>query len=157
MDKVERIADQVAAQHGRDPWRIADAIGLPVFQLRLPGRYREVYFGDGGDDGSGAVVVAPDASQREARTLLAHGLGHHFLHTGNRLASGSTAAVWFRSNERQADDFAACLLICGRRLRNCLEQVDPPGASELGELFDVEAGLLARRMQLLGRPGAKAT
>jgi len=150
MTRVERVAEWVAARHGRDPWRIAQAIELPIYEMPLPGKYREVYFAERGPGAARAIVLAPGATTAEGRELLAHGLAHHFLHAGNRLFR-TFGPSWHQTNEREADDFAACLLVPGARLAALLSELDPPSTWELSERFDVGEGLVARRAQLLQR------
>jgi len=45
------------------------------------------------------------------KELIAHALGHHFLHTGNHLAVSSGTYSWDKLQERQADVFTAYLLM----------------------------------------------
>lgn len=146
MSRPQRVAEQTADRHGRDPWAVAESLGIPVYRMRLPSRYREVYFDTGAVR---AIVICPDASVVETRELLAHGLAHHLLHAGNRLGAGP--AGWFHANEREADDFAATLLVPTDRLRAAISSVDAPCLWDLALQFQVSEHMIRRRLRLLGR------
>jgi enoyl-CoA hydratase/carnithine racemase len=147
---AERLAQRVVSDYGRDPWLVAAAIDLPVYEADLPGRHRELYIEERRPGGVRALALAAAAEPMEARELLAHGLAHYFLHVGDRL-TGRSRAIWSGRHEREADDFAACLLIDGGALAQALRRFDPPTAWELCEQFSVSAALLERRMGLLAR------
>lgn len=148
MTYVERAAKSVVTRYGRDPWAVADAIGLAVYEMPLPGKYRELYIGGKRQGGGRAIVLAPNLTAADARALLAHGLGHHFLHTGNRLHPGARRVGFIRS-ERQADDFAAYLLVPPLELTRRLSEIDAPDAYELADHFTVPLEVVARRVSLL--------
>jgi Zn-dependent peptidase ImmA (M78 family) len=144
---AERLAQSVARAYGRDPWQIANAIDLPVYRERLPGSHRELYIEEHRPFGLRALVIAAEADAREARELLAHGLAHAFLHVGDRL-TGRSRAIWSGRHEREADDFAACLLIDPEALEAAARRLDEPSRWELSEQFDVSEALIDRRLHL---------
>ena len=78
----------------------------------------------------------------ERRYLIAHALGHHFLHAGYFL-NLSTRREWWEamSKEGQADRFAA-LLLCPDSAR----PVDGTELWEAAELLEVPESLVLRRM-----------
>ena len=43
--------------------------------------------------------------------MIAHSLGHHFMHDGNQVWLRGHDAVWNRKQEHQAEEFAAFLTI----------------------------------------------
>jgi Zn-dependent peptidase ImmA (M78 family) len=148
MSLVERTASQTLAHHGSDPWKVAGALGVGVFRDRLPVPHREIYFSL--DTGQSGIIVAADAGRREAQELIAHGLAHHLLHAGNRI-SDLNGAIWSGRNEREAEDFAACLLVPEQQLRWELDVLDQPSMEEVADKFGVSEGLLRRRLSLLRR------
>lgn len=141
-----RRATRIADRHGRDPWKVAKALRLPVYRLRLPRPHRELYVELRGH--VAGLVIAADAGEREARELLAHGLAHHLLHVGDRV-TGRSRALWSGAHEAQADDFAAYLLVSDEDLAG-LVNVDDEGAlrAELVERCGVSPKLARRRLRL---------
>ena len=145
---AERVASRLAMTYGPDPWQIARGMELPVFRRPLPPAAREVYFEFGNEPGDRGLVVSAEADPREARELVAHGLGHHCLHVGNRVTSPARR-LWTGRYESEADVFAACLLIPTGQLRRALNRMDEPSTWELAEDFDVSFELVRRRLALL--------
>ena len=149
MSLAERLANQIAAEHGRDPWLIAEALELRVLRLPLPEPHRELYVLEHRSSTAG-LIVSPSASTTEARELVAHGLAHHLLHLGDRVSGGSPA-IWSGRHEREADDFAACLLIPRDALEAFIGEIDEPSLWEVSQHFGVTEVLAGRRMALLRR------
>jgi hypothetical protein len=89
------------------------------------------------------IGVAAGLDQRERRYLAAHALGHHLLHCGNQL--------WFRDwqttsvlrQEREADEFAAHVLIPEKEL----EKINNPTTWEIAEYFGVPEELATLRLE----------
>lgn len=152
MNEAARRADVVARRFGRDPWRVARRLQIAVEFAKVPRAAPEIYVEEPGSGGLCFVVLDKRLSDTERGELLAHALGHRVLHAGDRLR-GAGLAGWSRRQEREADDFAACLLISGAALRRRLEQVDPPQPAELAEHFGVDSALMRRRMRLLAHDG----
>jgi IrrE N-terminal-like domain len=100
-------ASRVVSEYGRDPFQIARSLGFRVFYADLPDGCEEMVLPDGR-----LMFLRPEAKGdlHRARRLVAHALGHHFLHTGNQVSGGSLPADWFHKHERQAEAFAATLL-----------------------------------------------
>jgi hypothetical protein len=145
---VRAHADKLAARHGRDPWMIADALGVPIIRERLPGRLTEIYISEPGPQGAVGLVIDQASSPDEARQRIAHGLAHHLLHTGNRLTD-DLGRIWSGGHEQQADDFAAYLLISGDELRQGAGAIDAPTEWDLAQRFGVSADLIRRRATLM--------
>ncbi|MFA7250457.1 MAG: hypothetical protein WC273_12600, partial [Dehalococcoidia bacterium] len=75
--------DTLGARYGRDPWRAAAALGVPVqLGTRSPDAAAEF------DPRSGTIFLAPEEGRVEAVASLAHELGHQQL--GHSTASSST-------------------------------------------------------------------
>lgn len=107
MDQ-KRIADALVRKCGtRDPFRIAEALGFEVVRLPLQGvrgfyqymkRCKLIYIDSG-------------LSDRDARFVCAHELGHAFLHQGyNRIFMDTHTHFVSSRYENQANRFAVDLL-----------------------------------------------
>lgn len=147
MTIAARLAAETARVHGRDPWQAAEELQLPIFVEPLPQGCDELYVEEP-TTGSRALVIDTGLSQNSARYLVAHGLAHHLLHVGNRVW-GSKKTLWSGRHEREADDFASCLLIPEAELQTMLEAVDPPSIDEVADHFGVSVAVAARRIGLL--------
>jgi Zn-dependent peptidase ImmA (M78 family) len=146
--RAARTAARIADLHGSNPWMAANALEVPVLREPLPAPCRELYFNL--PDAGPAIIVVPGADEPEASALVAHGLGHHVLHCGNRLAAGGLR-VWNGQHEREANDFAAALLLPAHLIESQLARFDslplPALADDLGVTIDV----LRRRIEMLNR------
>lgn len=103
-------AEAVAAEHGRDPFRIARRLGFRLFYEELPNGVDEMVLPD-----LKLLFLRPGARRdpHTARRLVAHALGHVFLHAGNQVYDGPLPRQFFVRHERQAEAFGVTLL-CGR-------------------------------------------
>ena len=78
----------------------------------------------------------------EERSSLAHALGHHFLHVGNQVWMRNLDSIWHWKQERQAEEFAAWLLIPESEAPN-LVGLTPP---EVAQTYDVDLRLAELRV-----------
>ncbi len=126
-------AAEVIRQHGaNDPREIARAEGLAIARLDFgDARFREFSI-----DG---VIFLPSAARSEAeeRSSVAHALGHHFLHVGGQLWMRKLDSAWSRKRERQAEEFAAWLLIPESESANLIGSTP----AEIAELYQTDARL----------------
>ena len=101
-------AAEVISIHGtNDPGEIVRAEGLCIERLDLGGaRFREFSI-----DGVIFLPHSMDITAAEERSNVAHALGHHFLHVGNQLWMRRLDGIWRCKQERQAEEFAAWLLV----------------------------------------------
>lgn len=144
MSNAERIAHGIVSRLGRDPWKVAHAEGIEVHHLPFPRGYREMYLND--PTTGPAIAIADDAREPEARELLAHGLGHHFLHVGNRMTSIPLNSMTRR--EREAEEFAAVLLIDFQAILSS-DVHSQRDAWRLAQHVSVSEGLARTRLSLL--------
>ena len=78
---------------------------MPVATLELRStRFRELFVPP-------IIFIPVDFTAEERRSLLAHALGHHYLHDCNQLWLRGFDRIWNWKQERQAEEFAAWLLI----------------------------------------------
>lgn len=120
--------------------------------MPLAGRLTEIYVAEHRQGGSVGIVVDSRGGPEAVDERIAHGLGHHLLHAGNRLEDRA-GAVWSGTHEREADDFAACLLVPIGELRSQLAPLDAPNVWELTSHFQVTEKMIRRRLELAGRAG----
>ena len=78
-------------------------LGLDVVTFPFRGRVREMIVGP-------VIGVRPGLERRWFRWFVAHAIGHHVLHVGNRFRMESWQWISNAKAERQAEEFAAWLL-----------------------------------------------
>ena len=98
------LAERHAIQPGGDLDPVLPSLGLEVVPWRFRGRLREVIF-------EGAIGIDESLPDNWQRWLTAHAIGHHALHTGTSLYLASWQWVNRVKAERQAEEFAAGLLL----------------------------------------------
>jgi len=102
---------------------------LEVTRFPLKGRVQEIIVG--------RRIAIKDCitNTRYFRELIAHALGHYFLHAGNQLFSLSrTDPQRTPSRKRGAREFAFHLLVPEKELEACLAQMD---LAEMADHFQV--------------------
>lgn len=104
MWRAIKKAEEVYKKYGNDLDVILDTLGIEVLEVPLEGRVKEIFFAD-------YVVIKKGLDEPEKRELIAHALGHYFLHAGNHLAFSQSAVAIDNYHERQADVFGAFLLV----------------------------------------------
>ena len=96
---------------------ILDGENLELTRFPLKGRVQEIIVG------RHIGIKDSITNTRYFRELIAHALGHHFLHAGNQLFSlNRTDLQRTLSQEREAREFAFHLLVPEEELRSCLAQ-----------------------------------
>ncbi len=104
MNIARRKAEEIVNKYGNNLQEILSSEGIHVIEVPLAGRLKELYFGD-------VIILKDSLNESEKKELTAHALGHHFLHVGNHMAASSGAYSWDKLQERQAEVFAAYLLM----------------------------------------------
>lgn len=132
-------ANEIYEKYGNDPYRVCDAIGLTVIEEELAGRLREVYFGD-------SIVIRKGLPEEEKRELIAHAIGHHLMHAGNHLSMQNRVYSFGNYHERQANVFAAHLLIPDKKLEGKLDE--EPRIDELADCFIITEDFMRFRLRL---------
>ena len=109
--KIAELADGIYARHGtRDPFEIARAEGVRVCRYdlgSLAGMY--VVIKD-----TPFIAISEGLESREAHTVCAHELGHHFLHLSLARTSALADSSLFSGGgrlENEANAFACQLLV----------------------------------------------
>lgn len=137
MKRVINQANQLHEQFGTDLDAVTESLGLSVMYEEMTGRMKEFYI-------RGSVVVRSDLPVREKRELVAHALGHHLFHAGNHLAMQKRIYSFGNYHEKQANAFAACLLIPRASLLRMM--ADKPRLDEIAEHFGVTEELVRLRL-----------
>lgn len=139
MNRAFDKAKEIENRFGNDPVQVAEKLGLSVLEEDLEGRLREVYFGD-------SIVIRRDLADTEKRELVAHAIGHHLLHAGNHLSIQRRVYSFGNYHERQANVFAAFLLMPEKELNARL--YEGITTAELSEAFQVSESLAEFRLKL---------
>jgi Zn-dependent peptidase ImmA (M78 family) len=151
MRNAVRVAEGIHRKFGRNLDKIAENLDLIVLEENLEGRLSEVYFGD-------AIVVRKDLPKAVKDELVAHAIGHHLMHAGNHLTLENNTYSFGNYHEKQANVFAAWLLVPEDELAAKLDA----GRSipDLAHDFGVTDELMLFRLQLrhlAGLPGKDNT
>jgi Zn-dependent peptidase ImmA (M78 family) len=139
MNIARRKAEEVYKKYGDNLEEILSREGIEVLEVSLKGRFKEIYFGD-------YIVIKDDLPVEEKRELIAHALGHHFLHAGNHLVFAQYIYSIDNYQERQANVFAAYLLIPDEKLQKIL--YPDVLTFELAEKFEVTSKFMEFRLKL---------
>ena len=137
MKRVIKLANRILSDYGTDLDQIAESLGLNVMQEKLEGRLREFYV-------PGSIVISEDLSKKEKRELVAHAIGHHLLHAGNHLSMQKRIYSFGNYHEKQANVFAACLLIPIKKLMRMIS--NKARVDEIAEYFGVREELVRLRL-----------
>ncbi|HCE30924.1 hypothetical protein A2778_05770 [Candidatus Daviesbacteria bacterium RIFCSPHIGHO2_01_FULL_40_24] len=87
-----------------DLYKIIDNEYLTLDEWVFQGRVKEMYVGD-------SIGILQSATPRKKRELIAHALGHHFLHRGNHMYFEESDQFKKFKQEIEAQCFATELLI----------------------------------------------
>lgn len=109
MTKAQKRARQILRKYNLstapiDLQRIVDGENLILDRWNFHGRVREVYLGD-------SIGIDNSVDHKKQRELIAHALGHHFLHQGNHFYFESKDQFASFKQEHEAQCFAAELLM----------------------------------------------
>jgi len=143
-------ASQQAA-HARKKYKLSTPVDLDVIlekenleltRFPLKGRVQEIIVGHH------IGIKDSITNTRYLRELIAHALGHHFLHAGNQLFSlNRTDLQRTFSQEREAREFAFHVLVPDSELRACLaQQMD---LTEMADHFQVTEIFMQARCESL--------
>lgn len=105
ISRAATKAEEIMTKFGtNDPEKILNNLGVAVLLAPLAGRLKEIYFTD-------HTVINKNLTKPERRQLLAHALCHHLMHAGNHILKKQLPYSYGNYHEKQADVFAAYLLI----------------------------------------------
>ena len=118
--------------------KIIEREGLSLDDWQFAGRIKEAYLGD-------SIGIKNTVDPRKRRELIAHALGHHFLHAGNHLYFEQHDQFITFKQEHEAQCFAAELLIPTL----LLEPLKDLLIYELADYFSVDEDLVKFRLEIL--------
>ena len=112
MKRSERVANHVYARYGSNITRILRGEDI---HLREEERWwKELFVAD---EQWKEICLRAGLPQSQKRELVAHALGHHFLHGGNRFYFAAEEPDTLDRQEQEAWEFAAYLLVREKELR----------------------------------------
>jgi Zn-dependent peptidase ImmA (M78 family) len=106
----------------------------------------------------GVIIIDPNLHPYKKRHLIAHGLAHHLFHKNSQVnyfiknGDDFVKTIKLRQQEREAEIFAAYLLIPEEKLDNILkedwvkESLDP--IPEMAEEFQVSESFMRKRIEI---------
>lgn len=103
------------------------------------GRLRERYICT--EDGIAQITIKAGIDALESKHLIAHALGHHFLHKGSYAFIDS---IILDKQERQAEDFAAVLLAPPKTISS----IQPKTTYQLASDYEIPMFLAETRMNI---------
>ena len=152
--QIKSLADALVKEYGtRNPFELADATGIrvvscPEFQ-NLEGMYKVIL-------GERFVFLKGDLKRRRARQILAHEMGHDFLH--REMGEDSIVQDTFLVDmtlkpEYEANLFAAQILLPDEETLSLLKAGKTP--REIASFFKVEEALAELKIQILDQDRKK--
>ena len=139
MNRVIDKANEIYGQYGNDLDEITQSLGLTIMSEKMEGRLTEFYF-------PGTIAVNSNLSTRKQRELIAHAIGHHLMHAGNHLAMQKRIYSFGNLHEKQANVFAACLLMPLAKLQRFTS--NRSRIDEIANHFQVTEELVRLRMNV---------
>ena len=111
MQEIRKLSHGLVHRYGTSsPFELCDYLSVGVFRCELPQQMGGVSF-QKQTDGS-VILLSRDLGAVEQRYCCAHELGHVLLHPGlNAQTMADHTNLCIQKFEREADFFAACLLI----------------------------------------------
>lgn len=136
MRKARRRARQIVQKYNLstapiDLYKIIDNERLTLDEWNFQGRVKEVYVGD-------SIGILQSVSPRKKRELIAHALGHYFLHHGNHVYFDEYDQFAKFRQECQAQCFATELLMPSILLK----KVKNLPVQDIADYFYVEEDLV---------------
>lgn len=139
MKHIVDKANEIYEKYGNDPEQIAEDLGLHVVFQKMACDLKEIYFRS-----SDSIVIEENLPETEKRELIAHAICHHLYHLGNHVLRMKRIYSYGNYQEKQADVFAACLLIPSGRFQKLIK--DKPSINEIAECFLVTEKLARLRL-----------
>jgi len=152
MKHIIEKANEIREKYGIDDLELlASKLGAEVVEMPLGRIIKEMYVKD-----EGVIVVDPNLHPYKKRHLIAHGLAHHLFHRKSRVNyfiedRNDYLNNWLlREHEKEAEVFAAYLLIPEEKLNEILNQEwvkeSPNPVPELAEEFQVSENFMRKRL-----------
>jgi len=154
MKWIIEKAKEIREKYGLDDLELlASKLGAEVVELPLGRIIKEMYIKD-----EAVIVVDPKLHPYKKRHLIAHALAHHLFHRNSKVNyfledENNLFNKWIlRQQEKEAEVFAAYLLIPEEKLNKILKQdwvkESPDPIPELAEEFQVSPHFMRKRLEL---------
>ncbi len=120
MDRIKKITQAITQKYGTNsPFELCDLLGVQVVYTELPLKVKGFCIRLLQNH---VIVLNQDLTMQESRVVCAHELGHYLLHGNmNALEIEENTNLCLPRYEREADYFAACLLL----QEECLQEQGP--------------------------------
>lgn len=143
MTKAQKKARQVLRKHKLhlapiNINKIMKAEKLVLDEWEFRGRVKEVYVGD-------RVAIKLNTDPKKKRELVAHALGHHFLHVGNHFYFDSVNQFAIFKQEQEAERFASELLMPTEMLK----KMEHRSLKEISNHFNLTANFARFGLEVL--------
>jgi Zn-dependent peptidase ImmA (M78 family) len=153
MKRIIEKANEIREKYGLDDLDfVAGKLGAEVVEYPLGRIIKEAYFKD-----LGVIVIDPNLHPYKKRHLIAHGIAHHIFHRKRRVnyfldhSKDFRKSLDVRTQEREAEVFAAYFLIPEEKLNRILEEEwvkeHPDPIPELAEEFQVSPNFMRKRLE----------
>jgi len=109
MNTAVRKAEEIYKRYGNDVYSIASSLDLDIIDVPMEGEAKEFFWGD-------AITIKEGLEEPLRRELVAHAICHYLLHSGSHYALQSRRYSYGNYHEKQANVFAAFLLIPDEKL-----------------------------------------
>jgi len=155
MKWIIKKANEIREKYGIDDLEeLALKLGAEVVEEPLGKIIKEAYFKD-----LKVIVIDPNLHPYKKRHLIAHALAHHLFHQKRKAnyflddKDDFSNRLKIRQKEREAEVFAAYLLIPEDKLKEILSQEwvkeHPNPIPELAEEFQVSENFMRKRLEFL--------
>jgi Zn-dependent peptidase ImmA (M78 family) len=153
MKWIIEKANEIREKYGLDDLEfVASKLGVKIVEEPLGRIIKECYIKD-----LNVIIIDPNLHPYKKRHLIAHGLAHHLFHKNSQVnyfikdGEDFLKTVKLRKQEREAEIFAAYLLIPEEKLNEILKQdwvkESPDPIPELAEEFQVSESFMRKRMK----------
>lgn len=127
---------------------IAKKAGVKVIFTDLEGILAGEYLSN--EKGTPVCKINHNDYKKRQRFTLAHELGHHFLHHGHSFRDNANYSSSFDPKERQANIFAANILMPKKAMDFIIRKKNVNTIHELANIFDVSVPAMSIRLKELG-------
>lgn len=129
---------------------IASKLGLSV--KYFSGESEKLYSGEyiANENGKPVIYINRNDSMPRQNFTLAHEIGHHVLNHGSALRDTERTILSVDPKEREANVFAANLLMPDSYVKKAIEVIGVNSVDEMAEIFSVSAPAIRIKMKELG-------
>lgn len=146
MKKIEDLAHRLVKRYGTSsPFELCDYLQIDIFRSDLPIQVRGLCFQK--QPKGSIILLNRELNAGESKYCCAHELGHVLLHPGmNAQTMADLTNLCIPRFEREADYFAACLLI-DPNLEEWNRSYDPLTLEQIGCLTGLPKKVVCLRFE----------